>query len=245
MTTLSQTKELLYRQEDDRNDRWLSRWQDWAVVAGFLTCLFLFINYFRQIRHKNVIHISLTLLLLLHLLSKYLLNRKHYQPASRLPLYSCNLSAIILVLDFFIPETMTWWQPILVWGAFAGIYGGFLAIVFSAPSTYLFPHITHFDYYIGHVCITFLGLFYVMEQTHPFTLHALLLTSVITVIYLLLVNRINPRVNGNFGFITEAPEQIAFLNVLPQKVYKLLCTVSYLLANYLTWKTANMLIWKE
>ena len=88
MTTLSQTKELLYRQEDDRNVRWLSRWQDWAIVAAYLTSLYLFINYFRQIRHKNLIQISLTFLLLLHLLSKYLLNRKRYQPIERLPLYS-------------------------------------------------------------------------------------------------------------------------------------------------------------
>ena len=129
----------------------------------------------------------------------------------------------------------------MVWGVLAGFYGGFLAIVFGAPGQFDFPHITRLDYYLGHFCISIFSTYYLLEGAVNLTRETLLSTSIITLVYLLIMSYLNPKLDSNFGFITHPPEQIeGFVSrYVSLSTYKVLCCLSYLFINANAWILAR------
>ncbi len=232
---------MLYREEPDRPNVWINEWTDWLTVIAAALLIYQVLGYYRKSspRKKKSVRVILTVVVWMHLISRYVLSRKFYDFGARLPLYSCSLSALIFAFAPLMSEKKLWQRELLNWAAFAGIYGGILAIGFSSPGVYLAPHITRTDYYVGHTVIILFGLLRVMDRKVLFDRLTLLISSAITFVYLVISRILDALWDTNFGFMQRPPEEIAFLNILPVRVYRVGVIVGYLTANALTWYCAD------
>ncbi len=233
----------IWRTEEDDSRVWLTRWQDWAIALAFLlVSIYLLRN--RQSLSRDFVYSTsraLVVLLILQNLSRYIFNRKHYPFDMRYPLYSCNVSGIILAVSFFVPFNSQAWNSLVMWAAFSGLYGGFFAILMAKPSNFKFPHMANLDYYIGHICICFLGLRHILYYPEFLTTAMLRDTTLITLFYLAIVYKINPLLGTNYGFTNYVPEPLIVLQKIPFKVYRVLLVIGYSLANALTYLAGKIL----
>lgn len=240
-TRIKELHREFFRTEPDFNGQWIYLGRHIVVAAAYLYFYRNFILNYEDRTDRSKLKLVLTLILATYLFWRYFINRTYYRGSANLPLHTCNLSAIILVVHSIFPAHSFWRQSILLWGVLAGFYGGFLAIVFGAPGQFNFPHITRLDYYLGHLCISIFSTYYLLEGAVSFTRETLLSTSIITMVYLLIVSYLNPKLDSNFGFITHPPDQIeVFVNrYVPIPTYKVLCCLAYLLINANSWIVAR------
>lgn len=243
----SEVIEFLYR-EEKTDSKWLSSIRDWLTVIFFVLLSYFFIdNYgrFSVDTRYTLFHLN-SVALLVFCLRRFVFNREYYPLEERIPLYTCNIAAIVMPLNYIfsiLNLRNPLWEVIFTWGLFAGLYGGPLAIIFASPGEYEFPHFTRLAYYVEHAGIFFLGLIYVFEREVEFSEELLILSCLITVVYLVIMDLyVNPKLGSNYGFITEAPRGVEFLNNLPKGLYKFLCIGLYVGFNIVTWKIANTLI---
>ena len=229
----------LFRLTPDMDKGWLTHWGDWAVAISFISLLHMFVTHYEDMKNKKQLRRVLSLILPVFLLFRFGILRGYYTAAEQWPLYSCNLAAIILAAGYLQTPKRTAGRDVLNWGIFAGAYGGPLAVVLANPGRFALPHVTHIDYYIGHVAITFAGWMLILAREEPYSVRDLKMTSLITVGYLGLCRIVNPLIEGNFGFIMGPPEAVGFLHALPLPVYQILVMTGFLLANALIWHLAN------
>ncbi len=245
---IEEISDFLYRDEED-NSPWMTGFRDWAVILAFLILTYFFVRYYKlqPIRLRKQLYIFISIALLVTVVRRFLLKRDFYDLEARIPLFSCNISAIFLAVNsllFFLPWHSLIWQALVDWSVFAGIYGGALAIIFASPGNYAFPHMTRLGYYVEHAGIFFLGLMYIFERTAPYSYYTLLYTSLITLSYLYLMHKVaNPKLGTNYGFITEPPRGTEFLaRYISKSTYQTICLTMYLACNALAWYCANQLI---
>lgn len=231
----------IYRVGPDRPNVWIYEWTDWMTVIAIALMIQLILAHYRKsdAKQKKRMKTAMVVIVWLHLISRYGLSRQFYDFGERLPFYSCSLAAIIFALSPFIPRRKAWQQEIYNWAAFAGIYGGILAVGFSSPGVYLAPHITSIDYYVGHTMIILLGLIEIMDRRFLFDRHTLRFSSLVTMSYLLIARVLDIFWNTNFGFMNVPPSDIPFLAVFPLPIYRLGVVFCYVLANFLIWYFAN------
>lgn len=235
--------QVIHKTEKDYDGVWLSQWQDWLVVVFFFFLIKKFFDLIDGGFTADKIFQYGAILLFYHLLSRFILHRKYYSPTDRHPMYSCSLSAVILFLYCVHPHGMPIPKSIVTWAAYAGIYGGFSAIVFSAPNHYSFPHVTHIDHYLGHLLIFFIGLVYLLQYKNKLGLGMLLATSVITLVYLVIAFFFDKKTGGNYGMINHPPYELEFLNkYISVGTYRFLCVTFYLAFNALSWYIGNLCI---
>lgn len=231
----------IHKTEKDYDGVWLSQWQDWFVVIFFFYMIKKFFDLFGNTLTADKIFQYGAILLFYHLVSRFILHRKYYSKTDRHPMYSCSLSALILFVYCVWPRVLP--DALVVWAAYAGIYGGFSAIVFSAPNRYSFPHVTHIDHYLGHLLIFFIGLVYLMQYKNIFGPGMLWATSVITLIYLLIAYFFDQKTGGNYGMINYPPYELEFLSkYISVGFYRFLCVILYLAFNALSWYIGNLCI---
>lgn len=240
-TRIKELHQEFFRTEPDFSGQWIYLARHLVVAAAYLFCYRNFILNYQDRTEGSKLKSVLTLVLIGFLFCRYFINRDYYQGSANLPLHTCNLSAIILVIHSIFPAQSFWRESIMVWGVLAGFYGGFLAIVFGAPGQFDFPHITRLDYYLGHFCISIFSTYYLLEGAVNLTRETLLSTSIITLVYLLIMSYLNPKLDSNFGFITHPPEQIeGFVSrYVSLSTYKVLCCLSYLFINANAWILAR------
>lgn len=235
----------IYRVIPDMDRSWLTHGSHWAVAVGFILLFRYFLTNYEDLQNKDRIRVVWSRILPVFLLFRFGLNREYYSLAEQWPLYTCNLSAIILALNYLIPRKEHRTRHLLSWGVFAGAYGGPLAIALASPGNYAFPHVTHLDYYIGHLAITILSWMIIMDREERYTLQDLKTSSYITVAYMILCLVLNPPIQGNFGFIMGPPDAMSFLHALPLPIYQIIVTLGFLTANALTWYLGNKVIDRE
>lgn len=134
-----------------------------------------------------------------HLVSRHIITQPYYDYGERMPFYSCTLAAVILFVMNIRPPKKRWQHDLMDWAAFAGIYGGVLAIGFSSPGVYLAPHITGADYFIGHAMIIIFGLICTADRDKLFSARELKSSTLITVIYMLISVVINHFAGTNYA----------------------------------------------
>lgn len=232
----------LYRVGPDRPNVWIYDWTDWVTVIAIALMIRQVLAHYSRTTHKKRMRAVLTAVLCMHLLSRYVMTPQFYDFGSRLPFYSCSLSAIIFVLSAFWSGKAKWQQLLTDWAAFAGIYGGVLAIGFSSPGVYMAPHITLIDYYLGHALIIFFGAAALIDRDTPYSRETLLRTTGLTMAYLLFCYILNFFLDTNFGFLRNAPPDIPFLGAVPPLIYRLGVAVAYASANILVCLLANRYI---
>lgn len=235
------------RLESDRSALWLRRPQDWFVFFLFALAFWLYIKSHQNTTNKKSFLFSSHALLLFHIFFRYIIHIDYYPWYQRLPFYSCSIVAIILPCLFFGRQKSVSFQntKLYNWASFAGIYGGFLAIFFSEPSEFQGFHLVNTDYYLGHFLIVAIGLSYILDRPKPFTEEELKSTSEFTLLYLLLCLIINPILGTNYGFISQAPLGLKFLQAIPTPFVSVLVIAAHLLANFLVWHGANIFLNKK
>lgn len=241
VTRIKELHREFFRTEPDFSGQWIYLGRHLVVAAAYLFFYRNFILNYQDRNDPSKLQLVLTLVLASFLFCRYFINRDYYQGSANLPLHTCNLSAIILVIHSIFPAQSFWRESILLWGVLAGFYGGFLAIVFGAPGQFDFPHITRLDYYVGHLSISIFSTYYLLEGSVSLTKETLLSTSLITLVYLLIMSYLNPKLDSNFGFISHPPEQVEdFVNRHVQlSTYKVLCCLAYLFFNANSWIVAR------
>ncbi len=245
MTTLATLMEFYTRINGDRSAPWLGQISDWFVIAILLlVMLFILRSYDKSLQQKSYIT-RLQILLAIHVLFRYIIHREHYSFYELLPLYSCSVVAILLPAMYFNDKRTQETEAIYTWSAFAGIYGGALAIFLSAPSEYNPFHIINTDYYVGHFLILIIGVLFVRSRPEPFSKRALKQSMEITLLYLVICLILNPIIDGNYAFLSNVPKGMTLFNGVPLPIYQIMVIGGYLLANYLTWFFSNIFLNKK
>ncbi|TDP56372.1 TMEM164 family acyltransferase [Aminicella lysinilytica] len=69
------------------------------------------------------------------------------------PLYICRIAGILICLTYFVHI-----KPLEDFSIMACIYGGIMAVFFSSPKPFAFPHITRWAYFTMHIGMTYVAL---------------------------------------------------------------------------------------
>ncbi|MGP1609004.1 MAG: TMEM164-related integral membrane acyltransferase [Clostridium sp.] len=117
-----------------------------------------------------------------------------------LPLYHCRTTMILCVLYTFrklnIAKIM-----IIYWG----IMGGILALLVPSTDPFIFPHFTFFTFFVGHIFMMWYVILILITEKYKFNKKDLKTIILVTLIYNLILVLVNYILNGNYGFLTEAP----------------------------------------
>lgn len=229
----------LFRMGPDRPDVWIYDWTDWLAVIAMGLAVHQTVSLYEKTDSKPKMKRFLLVILGLHLVSRYIITQPYYDYGERMPFYSCTLAAVILFVMNIRPPKKRWQHDLMDWAAFAGIYGGVLAIGFSSPGVYLAPHITGVDYFIGHAMIIIFGLIRIMDRDKLFSARELKSSTLITVIYMLISVVINHFAGTNYAFLSRPPEDNPLLSKLPGPLYSIGTFAAYILANGLVLYLAN------
>ena len=149
-----------------------------------------------------------------------------------LPLYHCRVAIICVGLGLLLNK-----RVLMKFGAYWGIFGSIGALLFPGLDPFLFPHITQFSYFVGHLFLLWASLYILFIKKVGMTSRELKNTLLFTNTYHILMIILNKILNSNYGYMKESPVALAFdLNYLAyvvcvMMIFNIVVCIEYKLLN--------------
>ena len=139
-----------------------------------------------------------------------------------LPLYHCRTTMILCILYTFKKIDVAK-IVVIYWG----IMGGILALLVPSTDPFIFPHLTFYTFFVGHIFMIWYVVLTLITEKYKFNKKDLKTIILVTLVYNLILVVINHILNGNYGFLTEAPVLTDSLKKLGRIEYILLILSLY------------------
>ncbi|MDO5718323.1 MAG: TIGR02206 family membrane protein [Tissierellia bacterium] len=153
---------------------------------------------------------------------------KGFNPREALPLYSCRIAVIVILLALpFRSDIMK------LFGSYLGFPGGVIAILFPVIESYSYPHITNFIYFIGHISLAWLSFCYLIElKADRSKLKTIFLYSHI---YLIIAYSADKLIDSNYAYLNWSPIFTGFFDKFNKIVYLFIVYSIYLVILFMTY----------
>lgn len=129
-----------------------------------------------------------------------------------LPLYHCRIAILFTGLGMLFNK-----NTLMKFGAYLGIFGSISALLFPGIDPFVFPHITQFSYFIGHIFLLWASLYLLFVKNVGMSKKDFNNALIFVNIYHVLMFILNSNISSNYGYMNTPP--IAALNVLNSYVY--------------------------
>ncbi|MEG3641386.1 YwaF family protein [Magnetococcus sp. PR-3] len=127
-----------------------------------------------------------------------------------LPLHFCSV-AVILSVFMLLTKSQRLYELVY----FIGISGAILALLTPAMGRYGAQHALFYQFFISHGMIIVAAVYMSVVECFRPTWRALIRVSVVGILYMLLVSRVNLLLDSNYLFIAQKPEEATTLDILP------------------------------
>ncbi|WP_455542560.1 TMEM164-related integral membrane acyltransferase [Intestinibacter sp.] len=149
-----------------------------------------------------------------------------------LPLYHCRVAILALSLGLIFKIDL-----LSNIGAYWGIFGSISALLIIGGDPFIFPHVTQFSYFIGHLFLLWGSIYLLFVKKISMTNVDFKNMLTFTTIFHMVVFIINNKLYSNYAYLIEPPFVInyafnpyvyAFIVIM---VFNLVLTLEYLLIN--------------
>ncbi len=167
--------------------------------------------------------------------------------AESLPLYSCRVAMICVLIGF--PFNSRKAKAICIYW---GIFGGVLAMVYPVLDPYYFPHFTNFTYFVGHLVLLWSAFVFLFVDRYHFTKKDYHYVLAFINIFLTIAFIVDLLSGGNYSYLVEAPFLTEIFGKLPLLVYTAMVFAAYNLLVFIIYRFGKKLnerirskIWEE
>lgn len=167
------------------------------------------------------------------------------QTKDALPLYHCRLSMLLLCALYLLRRFCGLKHESIVeqWTVTMAMEGAWMAIMMPSPDEFMFPHITHYTYFVGHGALLAIVFFYVKNwQTKPSFKDFLRLLRLM-LIYNVFLFIFDIKMNENYGFFTDVPCFEKYFANMHLVLKFIILNIGHQLVFGVFW-LANRLLWK-
>lgn len=191
----------------------------WIMIIIFIVALFIL--YYKQPffrKHDTVVRISLFLLLfcLEGMYHIWLYKDGYWDLSFTLPLQLCSIS-LILCLILLLSKSRIIFQLVY----FIGVIGATMAII--TPELFEgFPHFRFFQFFITHILIVFICLYFVFVHQYKPTWKGLLLSFLFLNVCAGVAFLMNNLLGGNYMFLAYKPTNGSLLDYFGPYPYYIL-----------------------
>lgn len=149
-----------------------------------------------------------------------------------LPLYHCRIAIICVGLGLLFNRGV-----LIKFGAYWGIFGSIGALLFPGLDPFLYPHITQFSYFIGHLFLLWASIYILFVKKVGMTNMELKNTLLFTNVYHISMVILNNVLSSNYGYMKESPVVLGFnLNYL---AYIICAMMIFNIVIYIEYKLLN------
>ena len=122
-----------------------------------------------------------------------------------LPLYHCRLSIISIGFGLLLQQKM-----LIKFGSYWGILGSIGALLFPVLDPFLFPHITQFSYFIGHLFLLWGCVYILFVKKVGMNKIDFKNTLIFTNIYHIIMFFMNNFLGSNYAYMNKPPINIGY-----------------------------------
>lgn len=117
-----------------------------------------------------------------------------------LPLYHCRVAIIFTIIALITDKKL-----FKIVASYWGLVGSVLALIFLGLDPFLFPHFTIFSYFIGHLFLLWISVYFLATETIILNKGSLKEILIFTNIYNVSVFIFNCCTNANYSYLSEPP----------------------------------------
>lgn len=122
-----------------------------------------------------------------------------------LPLYHCRIAIIFVGIGLFLHN-----EVLIKFGSYWGMFGSIGALLFPGLDPFLFPHITQFSYFIGHLFLLWGCMYILFVKKIGMNKIDLKNILIFTNIYHLIMFFLNNLFGSNYGYMNSPPINIGY-----------------------------------
>lgn len=149
-----------------------------------------------------------------------------------LPLYHCRVAILTLALGLVFKIDLA-----LKIGTYWGIFGSIAALLFPGPDPFIFPHITQFSYFIGHLVLLWGCIYLLFVKKIGMSKVDLKNIFLFTNLYHVIIFVLNHKISSNYAYLRKPPFNLNhtfnpyFYGFIVIMVFNIILLLEYLLIN--------------
>lgn len=117
-----------------------------------------------------------------------------------LPLFHCRIAIILISVGMIFKR-----EFMMKMGSYWGIFGSTLALLFPGLDPFVFPHMTQFSYFIGHIFLFWGSIYLLTVKKIGMNKNDFKNVIVLTNLYHIVIFNINNLINSNYAYMKSSP----------------------------------------
>lgn len=117
-----------------------------------------------------------------------------------LPLFHCRIAIILISVGMIFKK-----EFMMKMGSYWGIFGSTSALLFPGLDPFVFPHMTQFSYFIGHIFLFWGSIYLLTVKKIGMNKNDFKNVIVLTNLYHIVIFNINNLINSNYAYMKSSP----------------------------------------
>ncbi|WP_278548429.1 TIGR02206 family membrane protein [Paraclostridium bifermentans] len=153
-------------------------------------------------RENRLFELSIGIVLLIQQTTLYLwyLKGNYHLVQEGLPLFHCRIAIILIAIGMIFKKDF-----MMKMGSYWGIFGSISALLFPGLDPFVFPHMTQFSYFIGHILLLWGSIYLLTVKKVGMSKSDFKKVFIITNLYHIAMFNINNLINSNYAYMKSSP----------------------------------------
>lgn len=120
-----------------------------------------------------------------------------------LPLFHCRIAIILIAIGMIFKKDF-----MMKMGSYWGIFGSISALLFPGLDPFVFPHMTQFSFFTGHILLLWGSIYLLTVKKIGMSKDDFKKVLIITNLYHTVIFNINNLINSNYAYMKSSPIEI-------------------------------------
>ncbi|WP_343101547.1 TIGR02206 family membrane protein [Romboutsia sp. MSSM.1001216sp_RTP31141st1_G3_RTP31141_220114] len=149
-----------------------------------------------------------------------------------LPLFHCRIAILMLAIGLIFKKDF-----ICKMGSYWGMFGSISALIFLGLDPFLFPHITQFSYFIGHILLLWGSVYLLFVKKIGMSKDDFKKILITTNLYHIVIFFVDRTINANYAYMKSSPIGIGnnlnpFLyGFIVMMIFNIVLSIEYIIIN--------------
>ena len=168
------------------------------TLLGVLTIIY-------RKRENRLFELGVGITLLIQQITLYLwyFRGNYHFVQEGLPLFHCRIAIILIAIGMIFKKDF-----MMKMGSYWGIFGSISALLFPGLDPFVFPHMTQFSYFIGHILLLWGSIYLLTVKKIGMSKDEFKKALIITNLYHTVIFNINNLINSNYAYMKSSPIEI-------------------------------------
>ncbi len=187
----------------------------WHLLLLFIALIGILLLFKFKLPNKNLeLFIGYILIFQQAILFTWYLISNYNLIKEGLPLYHCRIAIISVGIGLITNK-----KTLMKIGSYLGIFGSTSALLFPSMDPFIYPHITQFSFFIGHLFLLWGSIYILFIRKVGMTSRDLKNGVIFISTYHVLMFMLNNAIGSNYAYMSASP--IGVGNGLPPLLYAL------------------------